>query len=419
MSRPSLLSPHNVGVCLFLNRLDLINFRRHENVCLSLRPITVLLGPNNVGKSAVIDALSLLSTFSRYKPYQFSDRGRFSFDSLTRSGGDETITLKANFAETVSGVSVIEYMIRFRAEGTSRTRQVLDVISERLEIRGESQLEREHGSVSGPKANFLSDYLQNTSAFGAIHAAYRDGLTWNDPDVRQVHSLLRQVGQYRMVPHQVSEPGAVSPQSGAFPKVLKYGRGLTELLAYLGEFNPAALSQISSDIADAIDGFVGFEFGPADTPQEEQFLARFADTRGAIPAFLLSDGTLNLMGLAAILRSPRQFKLLCLEEPELGLTPRSVGVLANILGTGALTSDGTQPQVVLSTHNPFLVSALLDRFTSESSLRDQLSVAVIDVDPSTGNTRCRPFESVCEDLFDATLEVGPEAISKLMLQMFG
>lgn len=411
--------PHTLEFPLHLARLNLINFRRHENLCVPLRPITVLLGPNNVGKSAVIDALSLLSTFSKFKPYQFSDRGRFTFDSLARSGGDGTITLEAQFADSLSGSSVVDYSIRFQAESADRTRQALDVLEERLDIRGTSQLERDGKSLAGLKANFLSEYLQNTSVFGAINGAFRDGLAWNDKDVRQAHLLLRLVGQHRMVPHQVAEPGAASPEHGAFPNVHKYGRGLTELLVYLNEFQPDALAQITSDISQAIDGFMGFEFGPADSPQEEQFLARFADTRGATPAFLLSDGTLNLIGLTTALRSPRQFRMLCLEEPELGLTPKSVCVLANVLGTGALTSDGAQPQIVLSTHSPFLVSALLDRFASQPALADQLSVVAIDIDPSTGRSRCRSLETAREELFDSTSEVGPEAISKVMLQMFG
>src|SRR5262245_39825693 len=43
-------------------RIELINFMSHEHTVLDLAPgLTVIVGPNNVGKSAVVAALQILS----------------------------------------------------------------------------------------------------------------------------------------------------------------------------------------------------------------------------------------------------------------------------------------------------------------------------------------------------------------------
>jgi predicted ATPase len=75
-------------------------------------------------------------------------------------------------------------------------------------------------------------------------------------------------------------------------------------------------------VASAIDGFEGFEFNAL--PNDfVVFSARFEDSRGVVEAPNLSAGTLSLIGwLTLLMRGDRQ-PLLMLEEPELGLTPRS------------------------------------------------------------------------------------------------
>ena len=133
----------------------------------------------------------------------------------------------------------------------------------------------------------------------------------------------------------------------------------------------------------------------------------------------MSDGTLNLIGLTTVLRSPRQFKLLCLEEPEIGLTPKAIASVVRILGSGALTNDGSQPQIVVSTHSPFLVSALLDKALTTPTLASSVSILVVSNDPASSRTQTRTLAEATSEVFDSTASVGPEKIAYLMSQLFG
>jgi predicted ATPase len=107
------------------------------------------------------------------------------------------------------------------------------------------------------------------------------------------------------------------------------------------------------DLRKAIGGLRTLSFRPAiNDPDEIEVVAEFEDDRLSVPAAQLSDGARSLLGLLALLYSPRTFKTVCLEEPESGLTPQSIDVFAEALMN--LASSNDSPQFVITTHSPFL-----------------------------------------------------------------
>jgi predicted ATPase len=72
-----------------------------------------------------------------------------------------------------------------------------------------------------------------------------------------------------------------------------------------------------------------------------------------IPATRLSDGTIRFIALLATLLSPSPPPLVCIEEPELGLHPDAVALLADLL-----VDASERMQLVVTTHSDALVSAL-------------------------------------------------------------
>src|SRR5207244_9699032 len=78
-----------------------------------------------------------------------------------------------------------------------------------------------------------------------------------------------------------------------------------------------------------------------------------------VPATRVSDGTIRFMAMLALLLSPTPPPLICLEEPELGLHPDAVSLLAD-----ELVSASTRSQLIVTTHSDALVSALTDHASS-------------------------------------------------------
>ena len=74
-----------------------------------------------------------------------------------------------------------------------------------------------------------------------------------------------------------------------------------------------------------------------------------------IPATRLSDGTLRLMCLLAVLCDPEPPRLICIDEPELGLHPDLVNMMPD-----ALRYAAERTQVIVTTHSVGLVDAFTD-----------------------------------------------------------
>jgi predicted ATPase len=84
-----------------------------------------------------------------------------------------------------------------------------------------------------------------------------------------------------------------------------------------------------------------------------QFYLHESDLKSPIPATRLSDGTVRFVALLAILLSPTPPPLVCIEEPELGLHPDAVALIADLL-----VEASERMQLIITTHSDTLVSAL-------------------------------------------------------------
>ena len=78
-----------------------------------------------------------------------------------------------------------------------------------------------------------------------------------------------------------------------------------------------------------------------------------------IPATRLSDGTIRFLALMAVLLHPGKAPLVCIEEPELGLHPDALAIIAELL-----VEAKAKTQVIVTTHSDVLVSALTEEADS-------------------------------------------------------
>lgn len=87
-----------------------------------------------------------------------------------------------------------------------------------------------------------------------------------------------------------------------------------------------------------------------------QFYLHESGFHAPIPATRLSDGTIRFIALLATLLVPKPPPLVCIEEPELGLHPDAVALLADLL-----VEASQRMQLVITTHSDALVSALTNQ----------------------------------------------------------
>ncbi len=87
-----------------------------------------------------------------------------------------------------------------------------------------------------------------------------------------------------------------------------------------------------------------------------QFYLHETGLRTPVPATRLSDGTIRFVALVATLLAPSPPPLVCIDEPELGLHPDAVSLVADLV-----IDASKRMQLIVATHSDALVSALTER----------------------------------------------------------
>jgi predicted ATPase len=153
------------------------------------------------------------------------------------------------------------------------------------------------------------------------------------------------------------------------------GSNLAAFLFFLQERHELSYDLIRKSVQRVAPFFDDFRLEPQRlNPEKIRLEWRHVGSEDYFDASALSDGTLRFVALATLFLQPESFRpsVILVDEPELGLHPYAITMLASLVKQSALST-----QVILSTQSPFL----LDHF-------DPADVLVADrVDGGTSLTR--------------------------------
>lgn len=125
------------------------------------------------------------------------------------------------------------------------------------------------------------------------------------------------------------------------------------------------------------DDYEKLVFPPAED-QRVQLRIRWRSLRTEQSAADLSDGTLRFLLLVAILASPNRAPLIAIDEPEVGLHPSMLPIVAELAAEAA-----EHVQVILTTHSPQLLDAFGEHQPTTTVARwldGQTRIGVVDPD---------------------------------------
>ena len=140
------------------------------------------------------------------------------------------------------------------------------------------------------------------------------------------------------------------------------GANLAPFLYYLREKHESSYSLIRRTVQRVAPFFDDFALAPQQLNEDKILLEwRHKGTDAYFDAASLSDGSLRFIALATLLLQPESLRpsVILLDEPELGLHPYAITMLASLLKQAA-----AQTQIILATQSPFL----LDHFEPEDVL---------------------------------------------------
>ncbi len=321
-----------------------------------LRPLNVLIGANGSGKSNVIETLGLLAA----APRDLSG-------AVRRGGGIRNWIWKGKPAATQAVIGVTLPSPGGPPGREFRHGLTLGSIGDRLQVLDEEIAEAE-GYVTGSEA--IHYRFRDGSA--TISARADDGTRIERRETGESLAADQSIVAQRREPRQYPEItwlgrkysgiqtctewvfGSDCPVRGTQSTALP-----TDILLPDASNLALVLNEIEHAGDHSIDDLLKRFF-----PLFERLSMRIfggstniyffeAGAKAPIPAIRLSDGTLRFLALLAALHSPSPPSILCIDEPELGLHPDAVALLADVL-----VEASARMQLIVTTHSASLVSAL-------------------------------------------------------------
>ena len=293
-----------------------------------LHSLNVLIGPNGSGKSNLIEALRLLSATP-------TDLG-----AAVRTGGGPDAWVWKGEPQATS--ALIEVVLDGGKPGGRSLRYRLEVASSgnRLELVDEGIERLSPNRAVASNASSDRSLLAQGNAPAPVPEVIWVGETFGD---------FQFFGEWAFGQH--------APVRDSQPTHLRDDRLLPDssnLALVLNRIELADEAPVSKLVRRFFPRFERLSTqvsgGSAD------FFLHEPSFRTPIPAARLSDGTLRFVALLAALHAPSPPRLLCIDNPELGLHPDSVALLAD-----ELVAASQRMQLVVTTHSDALVSALSEQ----------------------------------------------------------
>ena len=333
-----------------------------DSPLIDLRPLNVLIGPNGSGKSNLIEAVELLHATPT------------GFASAIRDGGGvqewlwkgDKVNRPARIEAVTNGPDAdndLRYLVSFAGVG-QRTEVIDEVVEE---------------ARSRPENLSPTSFYRFQRGWPILNVRTNDGGRTTHKlkreDLRPDESILSQRKGSDVYP-EITWLGQQFERIQTF-REWSFGRLLGVRQPQPADLPTDLLMADSRNLGLVLNGIEHTDAGVEFNNILKQFLPRYErfSTRvqgGTVQLYLhefglkspmsmtrLSDGTIRFMAIMALLLSPTPPPLLCIEEPELGLHPDAVGLLADLL-----IDASTRTQLIVTTHSDVLISGFTEELGS-------------------------------------------------------
>ncbi|GAB2982837.1 AAA family ATPase [Streptomyces pseudoechinosporeus] len=350
-----------------LLELHVENFRSLRDVTIPLGPLTVLVGPNGVGKSNVLKVFDFLAAIIRTDLQPALDE-QGGFDEVAFWGGEKPPTslkihLKATWTTHASLKAPDEYSLTIRRRSAPSKRD-----SYTLSREESFQFKRTQGrgrriTISGGEARVVDDRAGRESDGGSfgiqrlssgLSTLPRLGRSDGGEEVTRVAERLSSFRVFDVNVAAARQP--TRARSTLAGRLEPHAENLAAFLVQLSA-NEELWSLLTEDARRLLPQLEAIEFeqvgGYADR------LAVVLHERGLRRTTPLADasyGTVRLLGLLAMLYDPHPPALTCVEEIDHGLHPQALELIVE-----RLREASERTQLIVATHSPALVDRLEPR----------------------------------------------------------
>jgi predicted ATPase len=385
-----------------LDRIAIRGFKSLHDVELRLAPLVVVFGPNAVGKSNLLEALMLLGRLVTERTV--SDalappiRGYpLEAFSLPRGGLRDlleqdavTLTLEADLRPpTLAGK---DEMLRYRAAITTTPRtgevKVVDEYLTRLDRTGQPR------AGFKPRIEKIGDHLvvrqlgeagtPRHEPTGLNHSIVSNLQYSGDNRFPDLDRLRAELGGWRTyyldparamrVAQPPRETSDIAPSGELIAPFLYRLKGSDKYARHFQAVARALRTVIPNIESLSVDL----------DPERGTIDLRICQQGTEYSSRVISEGTLRILALCSIAANPWPARLVAFEEPENGVHPRRIEVIAKLLASIPSKEDR---QVVVTTHSPTFLSAMLEMQREQPAL-----IKLVRCIQDGRATRVQPFD---------------------------
>lgn len=195
---------------MFIRQFGVSNFKIHKNTSLDLYPITVFVGPNSGGKSAIFDALINFSMVCRGNLSEAFNQYPFSFDALRHHGASSSarIRYEADLSQNPESDETLHYLIEFSQNPGTEGGPTYAIHNEELRVGSTLVFSRSMDVCN--LAGLASLRFDERSVFAAIRRAeWSDQFSSANPIIATCAREISRIGRYRLDPALLARAGRV------------------------------------------------------------------------------------------------------------------------------------------------------------------------------------------------------------------
>ncbi|MEZ5944454.1 MAG: ATP-binding protein [Planctomycetaceae bacterium] len=336
-----------------ITQVTITNFKAIKQVTLDLTPLHLLIGPNDSGKTSVLEAIAAICrSVTRSAPDSFLGRWRgrelVHFDA---KGTSVTATCKIT-----DGEGPFFYGIAAEFDTQHATSVKWGTVQYRDESKANVNLS------NGEEWTYSARLAQGLHV---SHHATKDDLRY----AKRVLSALSMCWYVRWSARNLALPVALNPKRRF--RIEGNGFGLATLIDDILNYDRDTFAELEHEFVEifpsvrsiALVQQTGYD-SPVDQPDEtlqlkqspgKQIVFRLKNSKHDLPASQAAEGMLYVLGYLALMYLPEPPRVLLIEEPENGIHPNRVGDIVRILRR--LVERHPETQVVLTSHSPYLVDA--------------------------------------------------------------
>lgn len=375
-----------------LDRLTVRGFKSLQDVTVGLPRLAVLFGPNAAGKSNLLDAIQAISRIGTERTladalgepirghaieaFHFPPEGlsglleaeatsfRLEAD-LTRGKDSFRYRVGVEIVPTTGALAVnAEYLTALGKDGEPKGTAAIELVDHKLRVRRKGESGKPRYEPLRQNYALLSDPRLGKPLYPAVESVRAELSEW-----RSYYLDPRVAMRTAQPPAEVRDVGVL-------------GDAIAPFLHRLRGEKPKHYESVRRMVRTIIPGVEDLS---VDLDKRRGTLDLMVRQGGVdYSSRIVSEGTLRVLALCAIAVNPWGGSLIAFEEPENGVHPRRIELIAQMLLSLALEQGR---QVVVTTHSPLFCDAVL-----KAAVKQPEDVGLMHVRRDAEGTAVRRFD---------------------------